>query len=173
MADRRRGSRSFQRSPRRATNWTLGFLTGWQNVAVNAAQAHLLLDPEAAEVQNGTLIRVRGSIRVAATSAAGVNGSAFFGIAVVEQRAFDAGIAVNALPRPKSEGGDDIWLWHNGIGLRGSATVETAIPGNTVIEIDSKSMRKYVDNTVVALISESITIAFTYTYSIRILSKFA
>jgi len=173
MADRRRGSRSFQRSPRRATNWTLGFLNGWQSVAVDGSAAHLILDPEAAEVQNGTLIRVRGTIRVATSSAAGVNGSAYFGIAVVEQRAFDAGIAVNALPRPKSEGGDDIWLWHSSIGIRGSATAETAIPANGIIQIDSKSMRKYEDNSIVALISESSVAVILYTYSIRILSKFA
>ncbi len=172
MARRRGVSRNFQRSPRRLTNWTFGFLTGGvQAVAVNAALASAILDPEVAEVTNGTLIRVRGVIRAQITSAAGVDGLIGFGIAVVEQRAFTAGIAANALPRPISEGGDDIWLWHGVMPLWGDNAPSDAIAGNATFEVDSKAMRKFEDNVTVALIAESDTVAFEYGYGLRVLSK--
>ncbi len=174
MANRRRQT-GPARGPRRMTNWTYGFISGPTSIAVGGAAALTLLNPEDGGAQNGTLIRVRGEIGLHAESVLGVNGLAAFGIAVVEERAFLSGIANNALPRPISEGGDDIWLWHSTCRMDGTSADsqgQASVHSNCVISVDSKAMRKYEDNVRVILVAESRTVAFNFTYGLRLLSKF-
>jgi len=169
MADRRR---MLTRQHRRRTNWTYAFSSAPQAVAVAGSLAVTLLDPQLA-AQNGTLVRIRGEIAALATSIAGVDGIAAFGIAVLEERAVTAGIAAAAIPRPISEGGDDVWLWHSTCRIDGGSSTEVHVQNDSFcrILVDSKAMRKYVDDVRLVLIAESRTVAFNFTHGLRILSK--
>ncbi len=93
-----------------------------------------------------TLVRIRGFIRVILTAAAAAGDGFFgaFGIGLVTDEAFAAG--VTAVPLPLSDDGAELWMVHQYFDIRSvTATLSDGVNGFSVsktFEIDSKAMRK-------------------------------
>ncbi len=164
MAGRRFG-RPTVRGPRRKTDWIRGsgVPTGVVNIpAGNAVVASLAVAE--ASVSPGTIVRVRGCLHI---EIAGETGSAALqaigaGLALVDDRAFAAG--VSALPRPVNDADDESWLWWwcgylgNGPDLAVAINAESNGTGRKLavdLTIDSKAMRIWDENRTLVLMVEN------------------
>ena len=163
-------ARRMVSGPRRKTDWQSAFVSGFVAIAANAIGIQQIV---ARQDLQRTLVRTRGYLGLLCTSAAGVRGIVGCGLCAVSERAFLIGST--ALPRGLLDSNDDSWLWHTHVPMVGGATSDDAktILGASVINIDSKAMRKLPDDLLVALVIETDTVAIQYTYGIRALMKLA
>ena len=79
-----------------------------------------------------------------------------FGICVVQDAAFTAGVA--SLPGPISEMNSEAWLYHSIVGVHAHNATETAFNESSVFDltVDSKAMRKLDEETVVVAVLEVV-----------------
>ena len=108
----------------------------------------LALDSEA------TLVRIRGMVHVHLLTASAV-GDGFIGavgLGIVTSEAF--AIGVTAIPSPLGENDWDGWMWHSFFDVRAiTATIADGANAMAIdqhIELDSKAMRKFSSNQVLA-----------------------
>ena len=155
MADRfRRGSArgSLVRTPRRQTTWAIGP----QGTVQRTAAGSVIFALGAQAVDDGlTIVRTRGELLVflsVATSA--LDGFTFdFGIGIVSENAFDAGVA--SIPNPTTDIAWDGWLYHTRNSVKAvvaTITEASQAEGSASMRlvVDSKAMRK-IKNTDVAV----------------------
>ena len=146
MANRVVRTRSFAGGVRRLTGWGPGPETGTDGgeQQITAAGSVLWSTGVLPTVEGQTIIRIRGMIELRiitlGTVGDGFNGA--IGICVVEDRAATAGAA--SVPRPFTETGNEVWMWHQYFSIHPETTTVEANSSMTVyIPIDSKSMRKF------------------------------
>jgi len=161
MTTRHRSSqRGFgQRSQRRLTAWELG--PGGDDIATldradfTGSTSAIIGSGATPLIPGLTIIRLHGFLEVSLTAATsardGFNWSA--GICVVSLDSFTAGVA--SLPNPFTDIEWPGWMWH------GNGAIRTAVAGLAVgdpthnpmlVPIESKSMRKFRLNEVIALV---------------------
>ena len=143
MATRRRFAQ--QRGARRQTSWENG---PFGRNAITTETSTLVPTGIAATLPGLTLIRVRGEMYLALTTAAAAFdgfGRIACGLAIVSENAFTVGGA-GSVPDPLIDVGWEGWLWH----WMGSLATNTAFtlpsnngPSSVRVVIDSKSMRKW------------------------------
>ncbi len=149
MARRRGFSQTVQlRSPRRQTAWALG-PGGTAAEATSVGGSQLIGSGVAPNIEGLTMIRIRGELMsyllLATTALDGFECA--FGIGIVEEPAFAAGIA--SVPTPLTDEDSENWLYHRYFALKaGFAFSSGADPaGNRGaflrLEVDSKAMRKF------------------------------
>jgi len=149
-------SRGFGRQgQRRKTSWEIGPQTGVDGASISlTSSASVLANGGAISSLDGlTLVRLRGSLNIFLTIA-GAAGDGFhgaFGVGVVNENAFTAGIA--SVLTPITDESWDGWIYHRyfGIFAGGALAISTAadqqaqVNSNSAclhIEVDSKAMRK-------------------------------
>ena len=166
--------------PRRQTSWgagtggtTIGSLSATGKAVVGAGLALAVED-------HATLVRTRGhlALQLAAATAAGDGFIGAFGVGIVTDEAFAAGIA--AIPGPLTAPDWEGWFVHQLFALRSiniMAASNNAIQDASSIlhyEIDSKAMRKFSQGqTMVAVVDvvELGTAAMEVTWDSRALFK--
>ena len=177
------------RSSRRKVSWTLGPQTGVDGASQGiSASSSVIATGGAAVIEEGiTLVRTRGDLNLFLTSAttAGDGFHGAFGIAVVTDQAFTAGIL--SVPTPITEESWNGWLYHRYFSLFAGGTIAAAtaaqqadqVNGTSAalhIEVDSKAMRKLnVDQTLYAVIEvvELGAAGMDWAFNSRMLMKLA
>ncbi len=163
-----RGSRGV----RRETQWrgTVVSAVGPQIVAVSSK---LLLGNITAAQFAGevplTLVRTRGVFGFHSDQiSASEDQVGAFGIAIVEEQARAAGVA--SLPGPQTNSAWDGWLYWHAIQDRLAVATAVGVADHfqTVIEIDSKAMRKINDNEALVLIAENASASHVFSVSINV-----
>ncbi len=163
--------RSFRRSSKRQTEWSLAFQS-LGITAVPAASKVLLsvINPNAPS-GIGTIVRSRGILSIRTdTPAANEHQTGAMGIAVVNSVA--AALGVTGLPGPGTEIGFDWFVYQSFAQMQITSTTLTTVVGFQY-EIDSKAMRKFgIDERLVFMIENlSTTNAFDMLANIRFLVK--
>ena len=167
MAGRRYGRP--QPSRRRKTNWTSLF-GDFSALGTVASGASAIMSSggitEGSISAIGTIIRMRGCIHLelACETTATLLQQVAIGIALVDDKAFAAG--VGSLPSPRDDEDFDGWMWwwcgHLGYGDRNDGTVTDSTGGfrrpSVEIELDSKAMRKWDENQTLVAIIQNISI---------------
>ncbi len=122
----------------------------------------------------GTIIRTRGSIVVAPQSGlvTDLDITGAFGIGLVSQEAFAAGVA--SIPEPFTDSDWGGWMVIQPFAMRWEEVVgatEGLERMETTYEIDSKAMRKVQPNSIMVFVIESLTGAFAVADLTRLLIK--
>ena len=159
MARRSGFSRGRPRSSGVSRDWGAG--PGGTGVTNITASGSAILGNGVVTVQNElTILRTRGLLDVALLGAATANGDGYFGavgICVVTDAAFTAGIT--AIPTPITEAVWNGWLWHQFISVYDNdISGESSRDKQRQYEIDSKAMRKFDSEMVVAAVIEVVEI---------------
>ncbi len=158
--------RTFARGAKRLTTWSGPADQGY--VAVASAGATLIASSTFA--QPATVVRVRGQVSLQVATAADLSIVGAFGMGVVSQEAFNAGVA--SIPEPFSDGDWGGWFVWRSFSYRwefSDASGNVAMPWN--FEIDSKAMRKIEANEVIVFVAESQSGAFSISTPLRVLIK--
>ena len=160
--------------PRRTTTWIAGLDNGTgTTVAAGAAVALASLNAAALALRPFTVIRVRGILSLRSDSLSTTELGAFAaGMAVVSDQV--AAIGVTAIPTPITDQGSDLFFVHQF--LHWSIGFGTAVGfdrAQSMIEIDSKGMRKVSDDQdiVVSFENESSTAGVIAKLTWRMLLK--
>ena len=143
-----RSARGFPQRQRRKTAWDLG-PGDTSETLFNATQSLFLGQGFQIIAEGLTLIRIRGqfSMNIETAAAIGERMIGAFGIAIVTDQAFAAGIS--AVPTPIDEQLHDSWLFWRAIQLQAINVTETfgnAGSGRVEFEVDTKAMRKLTPN---------------------------
>ncbi len=157
-----RGSRG-----RIAPSWT--YTQSSAPTTVAAGSITLLATFTPATEFDVTVLRTRAHIEVFSDQSAGVEFQCgAFGMCVVSDRAAAAGVA--SLPRPSSDGGDDIWFLHQPFMTHGTAAISAF---TNWMDLDSKAMRKVENGQVIVVLVENFsgTTGLLFQDSIRVLAK--
>jgi len=154
------------RAARRSTFWEGGNVS--QSVVATGTNVVSTLIPEAnlENVPNSTLIRIRGSVLVAATTGStGALALATLGIKLSTA----AAVAGATVEGPNAEIGSD-WIWWTTVGLSQQNTVSAPIPDGGLlyqrVDIDSKAMRKVGLNQVLVFASQNVVLSGTMTFEV-------
>jgi len=136
-------------SQRRKTGWGLG--PGQSAVTTITATGSTILGAGSVSTADGqTVVRLRGELLLwLSLAAAAVDGfSGAFGIGIVQNPAFTAGIA--SVPTPVTEAADENWLYHRFFACKtaelfatGAEPAGRMLPAFLRLEVDSKAMRKF------------------------------
>ena len=146
MTNFRRGSsRQGRGGIRRETDWGTG--TGGTGVTSFTTSSSAFIGSGLIVTTPGvTLIRIRGILNCFLVGAPGTDGDGFFGafgIGLVEEPAFTAGIT--SVPTPITDDGSENWLYHKYVSVHHQDVSATGghVTSDFMVEIDSKSMRKF------------------------------
>jgi len=150
--------RGFQpRGPRRRKEWIFG-PSAVNEAASATGKQFFTTGVSLVKPVDVTLARLRGQLSIYLTTASAV-GAGFVGaagIALFEATAFAAGVA--SVPGPETEIDWDGWIWHHVFDIRAiTATIADGVNANAVmqrLEIDSKAMRKWNEDWVLAGVVE-------------------
>ncbi len=171
---RARSSVRFGRGPKRQSTWIGPADQGAVGVATTGATIVSSFDPEAAALPRPTIVRSRGIIHITPqTFGADLTIHGAFGMAIVSDQAFAAGIA--SIPKPFDEANWDGWFLHQYFSC--SAILASAVglqtPAGASYLLDSKSGRKLQDNesVVVMITNASATDGMRFTLDFRMLFK--
>ncbi len=149
-----------QRSSGVARDWGAG--TGGTGVTlINATGSTILGAGVQTTGSELTLLRTRGIVDLFTKGTVATDGNGFFGavgIGVFTDQAFTAGVA--SLPTPLTDSFSNVWLWHQYISVHvGDQSEYSAGPESAQrVMIDSKAMRKFDANQVLACILEVVEI---------------
>ena len=156
MARGSRGSNLRYASARRATGWEEGPGTFTDVGAFTASQAVILGSGQSFVFDGDTVVRIRGFAEISLSSgtADGDGYTGAFGIGIVTDAAFAAGVA--SVPTPITEIEWEGWIWHQMFSVRSPATDSTEI--RQTFEIDSKAMRKVGSNRTIFAVVEATEI---------------
>jgi len=107
-----------------------------------------------------TLLRTRGICDIGLSGAPNTDGAGYFGavgIGVFTDQAFTAGVA--SLPTPLDDVFSNVWLWHTFFSVHVGDVSFAPGPGSQFREmIDSKAMRKFDSNMVMAAVIDVVEI---------------
>ncbi len=148
MTFRRSGFSTQGRGSRRVVDW--GFGVADANSIVSATGKLLWGTSISNSGQKITIVRTRGIATLTLLSGAAIGDGyhGAHGICLVTEDALAVG--VTALPDPFADSNSDVWLWHSFFDVRlVTATIAdgaNAMSVRSVIEIDSKAMRKNFDS---------------------------
>jgi len=172
-----RSRRPFQRSQRRKTSWNIGphgkVSHSSNTVSIFPIGAQALIDGQ-------TIIRIRGELNMGLSSiAAAIDGftRVAFGIGIVTENAFSAGVA--SVPDPLADIAWEGWMayWTGTFYGVVTATISQDIPANVRVDIDSKAMRKIANTDILMGVFSTLEEVGTATvraqFSSRILAKLA
>ena len=138
---RSRGSFRGRSAARRKTGWEEG--PGTQTLlTINSSTTNILGLGQTSQQDGITVVRIRGVVELALTLATAV-GDGFagaIGIGKVSGPAF--AIGATAVPMPIDEIEWEGWMWHQFFSIHATKSTPTE-KAPTVIEIDSKAMRKF------------------------------
>ena len=154
------------RKSARLTQWIAPADQGYISVATGGATLFANFPAE----EPFTVMRSRGQVSIQMSSAADLNVIGAFGMAVVSQEAFAAGVA--SVPEPFSDADWGGWFVWRSFSYRvevGDATGFNVFSKD--FEVDSKAMRKLSPNEVIILVAESQAGAFSISAPIRVLLK--
>ena len=145
-----------------------------QGFVVVGSNVKLLIssfDAEAGGAPRPTMVRNRGAVVHRPTAlAADIEYSGAFGVGVVSAQAFAIGIT--ALPGPWSDADWSGWMvWRSFAGAFDVTSDISRILLHTVLEVDSKAMRKIGPNDIVVTMAESATGGFDIFDGVRQLLK--
>ena len=179
-----RSNRGFAvRTPRRKSSWEQGS-GGTGQVAFTGSSTSILGLGAGAAEDGLTLVRTRGQLTVSLNAAAAVGEgfSGAFGIGIVTDQAFAAGVA--SMPAPITDIDWNGWLYHHffdlfsNTAISGGAAVDedfgNVIAGVQRIEVDSKAMRKIGLNEVIFAVLQVVeqgTATMRAAFNSRILIK--
>ncbi len=162
----------FRRSgPKRRSLWVGYADQGF--IAVGAGLKVAISNFTLATLDSLTVIRNRGFLSVRAT-VTGVDADVVgaFGIGIVTQQAFAAGVA--SMPGPWTDSDWDGWMLLQPFAFRYDLTTDVGRFISTIqIMLDSKSMRKMEANETLVMMAESQAIAFDISAPVRTLVKLA
>ena len=166
MARRHVGGFNRSRGPKRSTSWVGPADQGFIAVAAGAKQIISSL-PVTTDI---TLVRSRGEVGIQPQVNTDVIITGAYGMAVVTDQAFAAGVA--SLPGPLTDADWDGWaVWRSfafqQVQLDATGTLLSTIRQ----EVDSKAMRKLTDNETLVVIAESQATAFEISFGVRTLFK--
>jgi len=148
----------FPARSRRTTAWGLGPQERDGNFS--ATGSALWSSGSQTTLGKVTIVRTRGIVHAVCNvaDAAGAGFAGAHGIALVTTAAFDVG--VTAVPTPITEQDWDGWLWHSFFDVRSvTATIADGVNGvsvNSLIEIDSKAMRKFDEDMTLVGVTEVV-----------------
>ena len=158
-----RGSRSpriVAPSLRRKTSWQEG---PFGRATLSVASSTVLATGQAAQEDGLTIVRIRGELIVALTSAVAVADGydrCAAGICIVSENA--AGVGITAIPTPVTDLAWDGWMWHSSFAMMGAGIIaggaaDDAPLGTAFLRlpIDSKSMRKIKNTDVLLAVVET------------------
>ena len=160
-----------QRGPKRQVTWIAPADQGFIAVATGAKVLIGSFDAAGSGLVKPTIVRTRGQVtpRVGATGASAVIIGAF-GMAVVSDRAFAAGVV--SVPGPFTDASWDGWFVWRSFSMSWDFDDATGIRFSTInMEVDSKAMRKVNDDETVVLVAESQSGAFDISMPLRMLVK--
>ena len=143
MAHAGRFQRQSLRGVRRKTAWSTGPSSNDDPQAITGSGPGLVTIGVQPLIEGLTIARIRGYLYV--TQAAGTSaGDGFvgaFGLCVVTDAAFTAGVA--AVPTPITEAGWDGWMYHTMLAVQFRGTAVGDGPASYISrEVDVKAMRK-------------------------------
>ncbi len=147
--------RGLSRSPRRQTSWGPG---PFGIVASTTSSVALFSNGSQATVDGLTLVRLRGELLVFLLSVAGGNEgySGAFGVCIVSENAFNAGIA--SIPTPIADQSWDGWLAYQMFHVKSiTGTIADGANGPNIMAryvIDSKAMRKFKQSDFLVAVTE-------------------
>ena len=108
-----------------------------------------------------TIVRIRGTLTVQVDFATPAGGALFFGMQLVDERAFAAGMG--AVPRPFDEGSGQGWIWWDTVAyVMDTALTPAYIDGVNSFSrvIDSRAMRRTEgENETLALVVQNLGLA--------------
>ena len=161
------------RGARRQTTWVGPADQGGVGVAAGGATIIQSFDPIANAFAKPTVVRTRGAVTITpSTFGADINIHGAYGVGIVSDQAFAAGIA--SIPEPFDEAGWDGWFVWRSFQLTYEFHDATgSLLGQLVHEVDSKAMRKVTDNETIVMVAQSQAGAFNISMHLRTLFKLA
>ncbi len=157
--------------PKRQVTWVGPADQGFTTVAAGTKVLVASFDPQAAGLPKPTVVRTRGDVSIIPDSAAAdVRITGAYGLAVVSDRAFAAGVA--SVPGPFSDASWDGWfVWRSFNYSLQFADSTGFIQEQMSQEVDSKAMRKVTEDETIVLVAESQGSAFDISMPLRLLLK--
>ena len=156
-----------RQGPQRLTQWVGPAAQGYIAVASTGAT----LVASAAFEESVTLVRTRGFVSILPTIvSADLDIVGAYGMAIVSQEAFAAGIASVPEPFTDSDWGGWVVWGAFAYGFEFADATGVNFP-NWSAEIDSKAMRKITPNEVIVTVVESQTGGFSVSFNTRLLIK--
>jgi len=156
MAHSRGSHRGMRSGPRRQTSWETGVPLLTTSVPFTADISAILGTGVSPTVDGLTLVRTRGEVLLALTSAAAA-GNAFvgaIGIGLASEQAFAVG--ATAVPLPVSEAGAESWIWHEWFSVVAFSATDFGGAAQTQrMVIDSKAMRRVEENMIIYMAIEA------------------
>ncbi len=159
--------RSFARGPSRKTDWI-----GWANTPMTAITGNTkTLFAELEFTQPETIVRTRGQLIIGLqTGAADIEVNGAVGMAIVSEAA--AATGAGAIPGPWTDNDWDGWFVLQPFSLIFDVTTDIGRQTiQTVIEVDSKAMRKTLDGDTLVVMIETQAAACDFNDMTRHLVK--
>ncbi len=170
MARPRFGGGGRGRRDRRKTTWVAPADQDVVSVSTGGASLVASFDASANAMLAPTIVRTRGIVSIfPQTFGADVQIGGAFGVCVVSDQAFAAGVA--SVPDPWDEafwGGWYVWQPFS-FRMEFSDTTGLLLPANVSFEVDSKAMRKITEDETIVMIAASQTGAFNISMHLRTL----
>ena len=155
------------RSPRRKSSWDLG-PGGTADTEFTASGSAIVASGAVSLLDGTTIVRIRGEILAYLTSANAAGNGFRVGVGVLLTEADAFSIGITAIPTPLADMDHEDWVWHNVIGLRASAPINTgAIASEDVggmnassirIEVDTHAMRKFDADKLLVIVAEVVEV---------------
>ncbi len=166
-----RSHRVFTRGPRRLTNWIGPADQEYVTVSAGTKVIIASLDPDVANMVRPTIVRTRGNVSIKTNVATALTFVGAFGVGVVSNDAFAAGVA--SIPGPFSDADWHGWfVWRSfSYSQIESGTGANVWQNHLNVEVDSKAMRRVSTNETVVLIAESQDDTFGISMPLRMLFK--
>ena len=167
------------RGPRRKTAWGIG-PGGDGVVSITGVGSTLIGAGAASTLEGSTVVRLRGHLLIQANTAVGTQDhmTGAFGIGIVQNTAFTAGIA--SVPTPVTESSDENWLFHQFFSIAPPAGGETWADGVSSalrMDVDTKAMRHFDSDRIlyaaVEIGAENGTVGLAVYFDSRVLVKLA
>ena len=158
---------------RRQVTWVGPADQGFVSVASGAKVLISSFDAAANGLPKPTVVRTRGEVGLRVNStAADVQIVGAYGLAIVSDRAFAAGVA--SVPGPFTDAGWDGWFVWRSFNMQWDFNDATGAQfASLVHEVDSKAMRKVTDDETIILVAESQQGAVDVSMPLRLLLKLA
>ncbi len=152
---RPRSHSPVRRGPKRLGTWVGPADQNYVTIANGAKVLVASFDASAGGLIKPTLVRTRGAVVVRiAGPAADVSVAGAFGVAIVTDRAFAAGVA--SIPGPFTDAGWDGWAVWRSFGFVWDFADESGKAISSIsFEVDSKGMRKFQEDDDLAVVIET------------------
>jgi len=166
-----RPHRTFgSRGPRRQTTWIGPADQGYITIGAGAKVIIASFDPAANGMNKPTVVRTRGMVSVNPVIAGDAQIVGAYGIGIVSDEAFAAGVA--AVPGPINDADWGGWfVWRSFAFTQAQLDATGSLIQSVQMDVDSKAMRKMSTNETVVLVAESQAVGFEISMGLRLLFK--